>query len=207
MIGGRIRFWSTTVGLTLALAQSLGQLVSSIDGEQGSLVQHIDAVVDEVRRVVPAYCGLRLTVYEDGYPVTLTAFGGGSTAPVVASLRVPLPAGPERGDQSGEIVLYARVLGAFAAAADDIRADGAQVTVILDQDLPPASQVSGLSGLSALSAANLAAGVLIARGHHPDEVHDTLRRQAARAGFDPEPWAVRVLSDHAPDHRRGADPS
>jgi hypothetical protein len=73
------------------------------------------------------------------------------------------------------------------------QADGHRISIELDSDLPPPTRVSGISGLASLSTVNQAVGVLIASGHHPDDAHDTLRRQAASRGLTPHAWAARML--------------
>jgi hypothetical protein len=73
------------------------------------------------------------------------------------------------------------------------QADGHRSSIELDADLPPLTRESGISGLADLSTINQAVGVLIVNGHHPDEAHDTLRRQAVAAGLLPHAWAVRML--------------
>jgi hypothetical protein len=37
--------------------------------------------------------------------------------------------------------------------------------------------------------------MMIDRGHHPGEVHATLRRHAAAAGLTPHAFALRLLED------------
>jgi hypothetical protein len=73
--------------------------------------------------------------------------------------------------------------------------DGQPLGIRLDADLPPGSHTFGLSGLIELSTINRAVGIMIDRGHHPDEVHATLRRLAAASGLAPHAFALRLLED------------
>ena len=148
-----------------------------------------------------------------------------SVGRVVTSLRLPLrliDAGFEIGSR---VVYYASIRGAFVDLAADlsyaltpggagptsaptaspvpdgdghpaaIGGDGQPAGISLDTDLPPSSQTFGLSGLSELSTINRAVGMMIDRGHHPGEVHATLRRHAAAAGLAPHAFALRLLED------------
>jgi hypothetical protein len=71
-------------------------------------------------------------------------------------------------------------------------ADGLR-PIALDVDLPPPTLVSGLSGVDELAEINRAVGILIDQGHHPDQAHAVLRRQAAGAGVQPHIYAARLL--------------
>lgn len=66
--------------------------------------------------------------------------------------------------------------------------------ITLDGDLPPSTLRSGLAGLEELSMINRAIGLLIARGHHPDEAGETLRRDAARVHIEPHHYASQILT-------------
>jgi hypothetical protein len=74
------------------------------------------------------------------------------------------------------------------------QSDGERAGVIvLDADLPPHTLVSQWTGLHEVSTINRAIGVLIDRGHPPDDAHAALRRHAAAAGVDPHIYAARLL--------------
>ena len=65
--------------------------------------------------------------------------------------------------------------------------------IVLDADLPPPTVVSQLTGLHEMATINQAIGVLIDRGHHPDDAHAVLHRHAAAAGLDTHIYAARLL--------------
>ena len=65
--------------------------------------------------------------------------------------------------------------------------------IVLDADLPPPATVSGLVGLDEWSVVNRAVGILIDQGHHPNQAHETLRRQAVEVGVEPHIYAARLL--------------
>jgi hypothetical protein len=66
-------------------------------------------------------------------------------------------------------------------------------SIVLDADLPPRTLVRGLSGLEEMSTVNRAVGMLMDQGHHPDQAHDILCRQATAAGMEPHVFAARML--------------
>jgi hypothetical protein len=72
------------------------------------------------------------------------------------------------------------------------RRDGHHL-IVLDADLPPPTTRSGLIGLDELSTVNRAVGILIDQGHHPNQAHATLRRNAAEAGVEPHIYAARLV--------------
>ena len=129
----------------------------------------------------------------------------------VTSLRLSLDLLGPQFEPGAKIVIYAVAPGSLVDLAADLsyaltlsgdgppavpstdthRRDAAstRALVVLDADLPPSSLGPGLWGLSELSSIARAEGVMIGRGHHPDEVSDTLRRQAAAAGLSPHTYA------------------
>lgn len=82
---------------------------------------------------------------------------------------------------------------------DGRRSDGQQIdgegvgVIALDADLPPHTLVSQWTGLHEVSTINQAVGMLIDRGHDPDDAHAALRRHAAAAGVDTHTYAARLL--------------
>jgi len=143
--------------------------------------------------------------------------GATSGGPALTSLRVPLVLLDARFEPGSQLVVYATALGSLVDLAADLagslaspadtatastaaagvhtRVDAPSATpaVALDVDLPPRTQNPGVRGLSELSAINHAEGLMIDRGHHPDEVDDTLHRQAASAGLSPHTFALGML--------------
>lgn len=136
----------------------------------------------------------------------------------VTSLRLPLDLLDVGFEPGSQLVVYAAVPGALVDLAADLeyvlnptadsspvgsptggRALGAEPDastsphVVLNADLPAHPSRPGLRGLPELSSIAQAEGVMIERGHHPDEVSDTLRRQAAAAGLAPYAFALGTL--------------
>ena len=187
-----------------------------------SLESSLNALTDTLSIAVASYHSLELTISSHGHPVVLTTSlspsggnppGATSGDPALTSLRVPLvllDAGFEPGSQ---LVVYASALGSLVDLADSLISPAATATastaaagvhtqadaplatpaIAVDADLPPRTQDPGMHGLSELAAINHAEGLMIYRGHHPDEVDDTLHRQAASAGLSPHTFALGVL--------------
>jgi hypothetical protein len=200
------------VDLPTDLASYLGDLVENIGtGTVSSLTDSLTALAVDLQTAVSSYLGLRLTVVLDGWPVTLTAFGGIHGARPTTSFRLVLSSMGPGFDPESRIVFYASTPGAFVDLAADLaylqRVRGLEDTgyaaegnrrgrrpaVALDADLPPASVVSGLAGMGEYATINRAVGMLIEQGHHPDHAHAVLRRAAAVDGLGLPDYAARLL--------------
>jgi hypothetical protein len=209
-------FRSPSVDLSTGLISQLQELTASIGGDDHAVDSSLAVLMADLEVAVSSYCGLQLTITQDGFPVVLTAFGEHEDI-VATSLRLPLPLLESALGVHGRVVFYARTLRAFVDLAADLgyalgdagsmdgeSSDGHEgdflrqinryrSSIELDADLPPPTRVSGLSGLADLSTINRAVGVLIANGHRPDDAHEALRQQAAAAGLEPHAWAIRLL--------------
>jgi hypothetical protein len=187
-----------------ALIASLSTAVGSYRGFQLTLIEHGYPIV------LTAFPGLS----PDGPQSDDTRRGR-----VVTSLRLPLALLDPSFETGSRIVFYAATPGAFVDLAADLTYaltsgalenpaaiggagtdDGVgavatvqRTAVTLDIDLPLTLHTSNISGLAELAAINHAIGIMIDRGHHPDDVHHSLWRQAAAAGVPPHTFAARLL--------------
>ena len=111
-----------------------------------------------------------------------------------------------------QVVFYASTPGAFVDLAADLtyafaqpprtpgRDGGSSGTALDPAGRGPASpdgDTFSLSGVAELSTIDRAVGVLIDQGHHPDDAHATLRRDAARAGLEPHVLGRAVVAADA----------
>lgn len=215
-----------------ALLRDLLQLSSSIGLDDDAIGAPLATLVGELQTAVPSYRGLHLTIVDNGHPVILTAFlpsqDGGS---IKTSMRVGFAALGPGFDHESRAVFYAETPGAFVDMAADFeyaldtpttthshptrsadssdsdarhgvdRCDGHR-PIVLDADLPPPTTASGLVGLDELSTVERAVGIMIDHGHHPDQAHATLRRDAAAAGVEPHIYAARLLRPAPPPRPR-----
>lgn len=203
--------------LPAALLAHLQDLTASIGQDDQDLDDTLAALTAALLATAATYCGLRLTIVEAQWPVTLTAFTDGHDAPVGTSLRLPLALVSPTADKESRVVFFAITAGAFTDLAADlsyalggvpvdqaspgvdgvdqrgIHVDGRRRAIELDVDLPLLSRVSGLAGLAELTVLNRAIGMLVAQGHDIEQAHQLLRLDAAAAEVEPHIYAARIL--------------
>jgi hypothetical protein len=203
------------VDLPAALLAHLQALAASIGQDNHDLDHTLAALTTALHLTTASYCGFQLTVVENRWPVTLTAFIDGHDVPVGTSLRLPLALVSRAVDPESRVVFFALSPGAFTDLAADLsyalggvpveqrmpaadgrrgtRADGQRIAIELDADLPPHSRRSGLTGLAELTLLNRAIGMLVDQGHEIEQAHQQLRRDAAAAGVEPHIYAARII--------------
>jgi hypothetical protein len=164
------------------LTKQLGTLTAALVDPVTDLHAILDVLVDDLHAAVSSFLGLTVTLQSEWFPVTLTAIDPDLALLARSSLALSLgrSAGARPGDK---IVWYAARPDAFDDLAADLeRAPGSDGGVELNGDLPvtpgPPRQ-PGITGLAELSVINQAIGVLITRGHTPDQAKAKLRRRAA----------------------------
>jgi hypothetical protein len=196
---------SITLEIPRSLLANLRELsTTDIDGDGHAVGELLAALIRALEASVLSYCGLQLTISQNGFPVVLTAFDGHDGA-VGTSLRVPLALLDSGFTTESRIVFYAGTPGAFVDLAADLTfalgaasipepvRDSAPPGIRLDADPLPRTRGFNLSGLTELTTIDRAVGVMIGQGHHPDDAYQTLRGDAARAGLDPYAWAAQLL--------------
>jgi hypothetical protein len=210
------------VDLPAALLAHLQDLTASIGQDDQDLDDTLAVLTAALHSTATTYCGFQLTIVENRWPVTLTAFADGHDAdghdvPVGTSLRLPLALVSPTADTESRVVFFAVTPGAFTDLAADLsyalggvpvdsalpavdgvdqrgtRVDGQRRAIELDVDLPPRSRVSGLTGLAELTVLNRAIGILVAQGHDVEQAHHVLRRKATAAGVEQHIYAARIL--------------
>src|SRR2546423_1583964 len=166
----RGRFRSTSlVEITPAVAADLAALSEALDEPGADLAVLLHQLAADAKFAVGTFLGLTVRLTANGESSNLTAFEAGATSgDVQASLLLQLHLA---GDGVGtDLVLYASALGAFTDLAADLAwLTGRHLTeVVLDQHLvvPSSDEVDGLF---ARSLVNQAIGMLIARGHTPEQ--------------------------------------
>ena len=208
--------------LPAALLAHLQDLTASIGQDDQDLDDTLAVLTAALHSTATTYCGFQLTIVENRWPVTLTAFADGHDADgqdvlVGTSLRLPLALVSPTADTESRVVFFAVTPGAFTDLAADLsyalggvpvdsalpavdgvdqrgtRVDGQRRAIELDVDLPPRSRVSGLTGLAELTVLNRAIGILVAQGHDVEQAHHVLRRKATAAGVEQHIYAARIL--------------
>ena len=192
-------------------------LTASLGQDDRDLNDTLAALTTALRSTATSYCGFQMTIVENQWPVTLTAFTDGNDVPVRTSLRLPLGLVSRTVGGESRVVFFAGTPGAFTDLAADLshalggvpvdgrssaannadhrgsRVDGHRRVIELDTDLPPLSRVPGLTGLPELTLLNRAVGMLIQQGHDIEQAHQLLRREAAAHGVEPHIYAKRIL--------------
>ena len=106
--------------LPVVVVTHLRHLLATIGGDEDALVARLSALTADLRLVAGSYRGLRLTVVQHGWPVTLISFAGTDHQHLGASLRLPLSALDRSFGEEGSIVFYAEKPGAFVDLAADL---------------------------------------------------------------------------------------
>jgi hypothetical protein len=205
------------VDLPAVVLTHVRDLTASVGQDDQDLSDTLMALATVLRSTATSYRGFQLTLVDNQWPVTLTAFDDGHDAPIGTSLRLPLGLVSRRVDGESRVVFFAGTPGAFTDLAADLshalggisvngrsstannadhrgtRVDGHRKVIELDIDLLPASRMSGLTGLAELTVLNRALGLLIQQGHDIEQAHHVLRREAAAAGVEPHVYAARIL--------------
>ena len=202
-----------------ALLAHLQDLTASIGQDDQDLHDTLEALTAALHSTASSYCGFQLTIVENQWPVTLTAFTDGHNVRVGTSLGLPLGL-VSRVDGESRVVFFAGTPGAFTDLAADLSyalggipvdqaspavygvdqrgtpVDGQRRVIELDADLPPLYRKSGLTGLAELTVLNRAIGMLVSQGYDIEQAQEHVRRNAAAAGVEPHIYAARILRRH-----------
>jgi hypothetical protein len=184
------------VKITAALAADLGILTAALDEPGADVLHSLHELAVDARAAVPSYLGLSVIVTRSDPPFTFTTLEDSAAGDVRTSLRLALPGVSDgRAPLAVALILYAGTPGTFV----DLAADLAWLTgrplsdFALDQHPSvPAGSHTG-TYLRAASVINQAIGVLIGRGHTPQQAHRELDTQADGAGTDRHAAAQLIL--------------
>ena len=111
--------------LPAALLAHLKDLTASVGQDDQDLDDALTALTAALKSTAATYCGLRLTIVENQWPITLTAFTDGHDAdghdvPAGTSLRLPLALVSPAVDHGSRVVFFAVTPGAFIDLAADL---------------------------------------------------------------------------------------
>ncbi len=180
----------------------------ALDGPGADLPAIIAVLMEDLSGAVPSFLGMTITITEDDLRLVLPTLNDDRRRSARASLRLPL--GRPGSSPVGHIVLFARWPDAFIGLATDARhrAQGAGQIVVdadLGDDNPPRTSETWTSEtLSERGEVNQAIGLLIDRGHPPDEARAQLER-GATGGLSRAQVARRLLTRIVPTGDDGAD--
>lgn len=195
--------------ITPDLAVDLALLTQALDRPEADMVETVHQFAVDARLAVRSYLGLSLTTAGNA-PFVFTALReGGSSQDIRSSLLIPLPSGGADTVAAGPaLILYATQAGAFVDLAADLSwLTGVELSeYAIDQHLPAMGLLATVPTVHATSVINQAIGLLIGRGHLPDEAHKELATQAIDAGTDRYTAAAHILSTLATDPDPTHDP-
>ncbi len=181
--------------ITATLSADLALLAQVLDRPRTDLAEMLRRLVTDARSAVSSYRGLSLTTGGDA-PFIVTLLQEETAAEDVrTSILVPLRHGTGPVDARPALILYAAQPGAFV----DLAADLSWLTGIapreyaLDQHLSTIDLVPTGPPLRVASVVNQAIGVLIGRGHPPEQAREELAALALAAGTGPHGAAVDLL--------------
>ncbi len=195
--------------ITAAVAVDLATLTQALDEPDTDLAQTMQQLAADAKLAVRSLVGLSVTVKISDLQIHLSSLGEATERDaILASLAIPLtPAVDDVGaPPSTVLVLYAGASGAFNDLAADLAwLSGRDLTEFtLDQHLTLPREPAGHRGLVALSMINQAIGMLIERGHSPEQAEHELDARATRAGVDRSTAASHIVAepdDPAPGRR------
>lgn len=181
--------------ITQALSVDLALLTRAVDRPEIDIVQTLHQFAVDARIAVRSYLGLSLIAACDEPPFTFTALEEHATPGDIRSSLL-MPQTVDRTDNAAILVLYAARAGAFV----DLAADLSWLTGVdlsdycLDQHLSTIAVHCTEPTVHTNSVINQAIGVLIGRGHLPEEAHKRLTAQAVEVGTHRYAAAVHILS-------------
>ena len=184
--------------ITAALAAELEILTAALDEPGADIAHSLRQLALTAASAIASYLGLSVLVARTDPPFVCTILADGVAADDIrTSLRMVLSdAGDGRDRLAVAVNLYARSPGAFV----DLAADLAWLTArpladfVLDQHLAVPTPSNSGTKLHVASIINQAIGVLIGRGHTPEQADSHLDSQAARADTDRHVAAQLVLA-------------
>jgi hypothetical protein len=186
------------VTITAALAAELEILTAALDEPGIDIAHSLRQLALDAAAAITSYLGLSVLVARSEPPFAFTVLADGVVADDIrTSLRMVLQrAGDDGGRMAIAVNLYAGSPGAFV----DLAADLAWLTArplsdfVLDQHLTISTPSDAGTQLHAASIINQAIGVLIGRGHTPEQAHSHLDTQAAHAGTGRHAAARHILA-------------
>lgn len=192
------------MAISARLAAELSILSQTLENPGNSIAQSMQRLSDEISDAVESYLGLTVTIAPGTTPITFTTLrDGAQPASVRTSARFTLTRAAAGSVGTGPVIsliVYAATPGAFVDLAADLawitRANPAHIT--LDQDLTVVFEMP-TTAPSAVAMINQAIGVLIGRGHSPEQAYQRLSRPSASGVVNRLDAAAGVLASLDPN--------
>lgn len=185
--------------ITAAMAAALAILTEALDDDGADIAHSLRRLTLGAAAAVPSYVGLSVLVPQGNPAFTITSLAAGAVADDIrTSLCVLLPGiGDGHDPPRVAVILYAGTPGTFVDLAADLTwLTGRPLTdITLDEHLVIPDGPDPAAVIQAASDINQAIGVLIGRGHTPQQAHGQLRTQAAHNRTDWHTAARRILDE------------
>ncbi|GAA4399889.1 hypothetical protein GCM10023147_37960 [Tsukamurella soli] len=183
--------------ITEDAAAALAVLTYALDEPTTDLADSLRRLTLETATAVTSYLGLSVVVAQNDPPLTITATAdGGLVGPIRASLHIWLSGRGQAPEPVGiALILYAGAPGAYVDLAADLawRTGRPPAEITLDQHLTVPTAVDIADRLRAASDIDQAIGVLIGRGHTPEQARRHLDSDAADNRTDRHTAARSIL--------------
>jgi hypothetical protein len=192
------------VALTAALAAALAALTAALDEPGTDILDTVLQLAISARLAVPSYLGLSVIVTRDDPPTSFTTLEDDvDPGQIRASLRVALQGQHDDDNTTPNValILYAESAGAFVDLAVDLAwlTGRPLIDFARDQHLA-AAESDPVMHLHAASLIDQSIGVLIGRGHTPEQAHRELDALAATTSTDRRAAADVILATPAAEN-------
>jgi hypothetical protein len=188
------------VELSDAVVADLAALTAALDEPDTDLAKLIQRLGDSCTLAVGSYLGFSITLIVDQTPISFSVLEDFlDPSEILTSVMFPLNALGEHalGEHApgSEVTLYAGTPGAFVDLAADLAyaLSAKPDAVQLDQHLTPPDPALGAAGLATMSRRNQAIGILLDRGHDPDDILTELHRLARLDAISVETAAQQLI--------------
>lgn len=185
-----------------SLAAALSGLTYALDESDADLTTTLDQFSTAAELAVGSYVGLTVQTTLQRHQLGFTALHEeASPADIITSLRMELspshnPASAPDADPTVVLILYATAPGAFVDLSADLTwllGSSRGSVIVLDENLVPPTLPALGTSLAVLSVVNQAIGVLIGRGHTPDQAREELERLSRVGGHGLSAGAEQIL--------------
>lgn len=177
------------------LSDALTTLSQALDNPSADLVALVERLAQSARDAVESFTRLSVSVTGEGEPFgfTWSLAPDGVRGEARASIAISRPGA----STTASIILLATTPGAFVDLAADVALLSGQPlsAVEVDRHLASLPRMTTAADLAAASRMNQAVGVLIARGHSPEEARAALEERATANGVPPAVVADMLLAD------------
>lgn len=180
--------------LPAALVADLQKLTEALDSSDIDLETLFSALIEALREAVGSYLGTSVTMVTGGRSVSMSTLDDSTTASIGTTATLSLQS-LMMAEPGSVVVVYAAKAGAFVDLAADLTHALAlgPGDLVLDDDVSARRDES--ARLRDLIHLSQGLGILIERGHPPDDAHAELHRRAERAAITADAVALQLIAE------------